>query len=134
MLNRQSRESVFNVLAHRSSRLFDRFRHSPFYYFRIGHEAQIAPPLSRGERPAFVDDDLIQPASKSIPVSTVLQPAVGTHERGLEHVIRIAPRAQHSNREPCARVAVSLEQHTERLDVTTQYFSYQLGVGPVSHR
>ncbi len=134
MFNRQSRESVFDVLAHCSSGILDRFCYGPVYHLRIGHESQIAPPLASSKRSAFVYDDLIQPASKSLPVTAVLQAAVRAHEGRLQHVIRITPRPQHSNGKPCARVPVPLEQHTERLDVATQYFRYQLGVGPVSHR
>jgi hypothetical protein len=122
------------MLAHHASGVFVRFGHGLVYQFGIGNKPKIASPLPCGKRSAFVDNDLIQPATKSIPVPAILQTAVGAHESKLQHVIRIRPRSHHSNGESGARVPVPLEQLTERFNVTANDLSDQLGVGPILHR
>jgi len=121
------------LLAQRIGRVRVRGRRRSIYDFLVGNESLIASLTSRCESPAFVDDYLVKPSSKPLPIAALPQISKRTHESGLQHIVGIGPRAQHSDRESSARIPVSSKQQTERLDVSTQYVFDQLGVRPVFH-
>jgi hypothetical protein len=91
-------------------------------------ESLLATFSASGEGSTFIDNNLIQPSTKTIAITAAPQVAKRPHERGLENVIRIDTRAEHTYGVSNAGILVSSHQQREGINVPCYHCGDQVGV------
>ena len=104
------------------------WRDYPFDLACCREESLFAPLASSSEGPALIDNNLIEPSTKTLAITAAPQVAKRAHKSGLKYVIRVDARAKHSDSVPDAGVLMATDEQREGFDIPRYHRGDQVSI------